>query len=221
MPQHLGHSLKLLKNNLLTLMEYTEQTVDLALQAVADKNYDKAKEVIKSDDKIDEMEVNIEEQCLQLLALHQPVAIDLRFIITTLKVNNDLERIGDLAVNISERALTLSKLDKHDAPFDFTTMASLTRNMLKKAIDSLLNKDVKSAKEVCTADDEVDKINKDMYKQICEKINIHPERTEFYLQYLSTSRHLERIADYATNIAEDVIYMVNGEIVRHNPDLYS
>ncbi|OIQ19981.1 MAG: phosphate transport system regulatory protein PhoU [Bacteriovorax sp. MedPE-SWde] len=220
MPKHLGNALKSLKNNLLTLMEYTETTVEMAVEALENKDQAKANEVFNSDDEIDEMEVAIEEECLQILALHQPVAIDLRFIITALKVNNDLERIGDLAVNISERALALSKMDDHESPFNFTIMAAKTKEMLKNAIDSLMSKDTALAKKVCQDDDEVDTINREVYQIIYEGVKTHPERIEFYLQYLSCSRHLERIADYATNIAEDVIYMVEGEIVRHSPDLY-
>ncbi len=221
MPKHLGNALKSLKNNLLSLMEYIEETVELSLEALENKDEAKANDVFNSDDKIDEMEVSIEEECLQILALHQPVAIDLRFLITVLKVNNDLERIGDLAVNISERALAIMQMSDHRPPFDFHTMGTKTKEMLKNAIDSLLNKDVILARKICLEDEKVDEINREMYHLIHLEVKKNPELIEFYLQYLSVSRHLERIADYATNIAEDVIYMVDGEIVRHRPDLYS
>ena len=201
-------------------MEYTEETVEMAVESLETKNREKAKSVFNSDDRIDQMEVTIEEQCLQILALHQPVAVDLRFIITALKVNNDLERIGDLAVNISERALALAEMEHHEAPFDFKRMAQISKKMLKNAIDSLIDKNTNLAKQVCQMDQEVDDINRKMYQILFSGVKANPERVEFYLQYLSSSRHLERIADYATNIAEDVIYMVEGDIVRHNPELY-
>jgi len=220
MSQHLQTAIKNIENNLLTLMEYTETTVEMAVSAVKKRDEIIAKDVLTSDDQIDNMEVEIEEECLQVMALHQPVASDLRFLITVLKVNNDLERIGDLSVNISERALTIIGRDNLEAPFDFSEMADKTKEMLKKAIDSLIKRDVDLAKEVCQSDDIVDQMNREMYKDVRKAIMENPEQVDYYLQYLSISRHLERIADYTTNIAEDVIYMVNGEIVRHSPTLY-
>jgi phosphate transport system protein len=220
MSQHLQSAIKNIENNLLTLMEYTESTVEMAVRAASNRDEAMAKDVLSSDDEIDQMEVEIEEECLKIMALNQPVAKDLRFLITVLKVNNDLERIGDLAVNISERALTIIGREKIDAPFDFQAMADKTKKMLKLAIDSLIKRDVDMAKEVCQSDEVVDAMNKEMYQQVHKAIIANPEQVDFYLQYLSISRHLERIADYTTNIAEDVIYMVDGEIVRHSPTLY-
>jgi phosphate transport system protein len=166
------------------------------------------------------MEVDVEEECLKILALHQPVAIDLRFIVTALKINNDLERIGDLAVNIAERSEFLAGQEPISVPFDFEAMAEKTQWMVTESLDSLVDMDCKRAYQVCAADDEVDALNRKMYKQVEASIIAHPRWTRCLFHLLSVSRHLERIADHATNIAEDVIYMVEGKIVRHKAEDY-
>ena len=221
MSLHFNHALINLRDNLLTLMECTEKTVDMSVIAIKNNDFKLAKEVISGDDKIDQMEVEIEEECLKILALYQPVASDLRFIITVLKVINDLERIGDLAVNISQCALFLSKIKRdEEALFDFDIMSKKTAIMLKDAINSLVDQDVEKAIAVCKKDEEIDEINREMYKLVHASIINSPGQVDYYLQYLSVSRQLERIADYATNIAEDVIYMVDGKIVRHAPEIH-
>ena len=162
----------------------------------------------------------MEEECLKILALHQPVAIDLRFVVAVLKLNSDLERIGDLAVNIAERAQFLSTREPVPVPLDFGGMAQATRNMLRRALDALVNMDIGAAWEVLKSDDVVDEINREMFVQVQDGIRKHPDMLEALIHLLSASRHLERIADLATNIAEDVIYMVDGEIVRHRAEDY-
>jgi phosphate transport system protein len=171
--------------------------------------------VVDGDAAVDQTEVDIEEDCLKLLALYQPVAKDLRFIITVLKVNNDLERIGDLAVNIAERALFLCSQPPVQAPFDLAEMRTEALAMLKKSLDALMRQDVALARQVRTSDDKVDDINREIYSKISAAIRANPDHVERLLSHLSVSRHLERIADHATNIAEDVLYLVEGEIVRH------
>jgi phosphate transport system protein len=166
------------------------------------------------------MEVEVEESCLKILALYQPVAIDLRFIIAVLKINNDLERVGDLAVNIAERAIFLATQPEVNVELDFTTMAVKTQEMLKKSLDALVNLNAGLAREVCACDDEIDAINRQMYLTVQDAMNTHPDQIEPLTHLLSASRHLERIADHATNIAEDVIYMIEGEIVRHKTEEY-
>jgi phosphate transport system protein len=161
------------------------------------------------------MEVDIEEECLKNLALHQPVAKDLRFLISVLKINNDIERIGDLSVNIAETALFLNLRKKIEPPFDLSKMADLVKNMVKKSLDALLQENVALAKEVLAEDQEVDEIHRNAYPIVTKDILEHPESADSYIRMLSVSRYLERIADYATNISEDVIYMVEGNIVRH------
>ena len=209
-----------LKKSLLALGGDVEEHVNRAVQALESRNMDMAEQIIAGDGRIDRAEVNLEEDCLKVLALHQPVAIDLRFVISVLKINNDLERIGDLAVNIAERALFLSTQEPVDIPFNFAGMSEKTKHMLKQALDSMVNMDPIMAKAVCAMDDEVDLINREMYAQVKEGVSKQPGRVESLLHYLSVSRHLERIADLSTNIAEDVIYMISGEIVRHKAEDY-
>lgn len=197
-----------------------EDNVALATRAMVNRDLALAKKVMDTDVDIDQMEVDIEEDCLKILALHQPVAIDLRFIIAVLKINADLERVGDLAVNIAERAAYLAKKEAICLPFDFTAMATKVQKMLSDSIDSLVNLDTKLAHKVRAQDDEVDTMNREIYKEVKEHVSDDPEKVNCLLHALSTGRHLERIADHATNIAEDVVYLVDAQIVRHTPETY-
>ncbi|MEW6378522.1 MAG: phosphate signaling complex protein PhoU [bacterium] len=220
MPQHLQREIEKLKRNLLSLSTLVEESVQKAVKSIEQRNTKLAVSVIENDLKIDHTEVDVEEECLKVLALYQPVAIDLRFIVAVLKINNDLERIGDLAVNIAERATFLAAQSKVNIPFDLAGMAEKAQLMLRQSLDALVNMDSQLAREVCASDDEVDAINREMYSQVQAGINRHPEEVESLIHLLSVSRHLERIADHATNIAEDVIYMVDGEISRHKTEEY-
>lgn len=207
-----------LKKKILSLCAAVENNVRMAVQSIEDRDAALAERAVRMDMEIDQSEVDLEEDCLKILALHQPVAIDLRFIIAVLKINNDLERIGDLAVNIAERAQSLSTKSRIAIPFDLETLVDKTQNMLRKSIDSLVNLDAALARDVCRTDDEVDSINREMYDLVKDAIRAHPEQVEILIPYLSISRYLERIADHATNIAEDVIYMIEGVITRHGKD---
>jgi phosphate transport system protein len=216
MTRHLQREVTKLKKKVLKLGAIVQENLDDAIRSVKEHDVELATRVLKRDEvEIDVMEVDTEEECLKLLALYQPVAIDLRFIIAALKMNNDLERIGDLAVNIAEQTETLSKEKRIKVPFDFDTMTAKVQTMVKKAMDAMVNMDAKLARQVCAADDEVDAIHHGMYPKVQEVIARNPIRAETLIRYLSVSRYLERIADHATNIAEDVIYMVEGEISRH------
>jgi len=215
MKHHLHREIDKLKTMLLSLGTDVEESVYKSVQALDKRDVRQAEQVISGDQPIDRFEVYLEEECLKILALYQPVAIDLRFVIAVLKINNDLERIGDLAVNIAERAVHLSKEEPVEVPFDFVGMAEKVRGMLKQSLDALVNLDPRAARDVCAADDEIDAIHKNAYPLISEAITRHPHQIAPLLQYLGVSRYLERIADHATNIAEDVIYMADGDIVRH------
>jgi phosphate transport system protein len=204
-----------LKKQILTLGALVENRVQLASQAVENMDAEIAQRIIKTDYEIDEMEVEIDEECLKVLALHQPVAVDLRFIINVIKINNELERIGDQAVNIAERVEIIAKRPKPPFMFDYSVMAEKTQRMLKMSLDSLVNLDVDMAYKVIFMDDEVDQIKNDAYDKIKQAIKELPERVGYYINLLLISRHLERISDHATNIAEEVIYLVEGEIFRH------
>lgn len=220
MTRHFQKELAGLKKKLLLLSCVVQESVEEAVRSISNRDIELARKVIDNDDSIDLMEVEVEEECLKILALHQPVAGDLRFVVAVLKINNDLERIGDLAVNIAERSTYLSQQEPSEMPFDFETMEQKTRLMLKKALDSLIQMDLKMANEVGAADDEVDAINREMYGQVSKGLRKSPDQADRLIHCLSISRHLERIADYATNIAEDVIYMIEGKIVRHPPEKY-
>ena len=174
-----------------------------------------AKSLIKKDKIINEMEIDIEEDCLKTLALYQPVAIDLRRIVAVLKINNELERINDFVVNLAERVIALSKLDHVKIGFDLDGMAEKAQKMLSLSLDSLVRSDTKQARQVLILDDEVDEMHRQVYKIVETEIKKKPEKIEVLIQFPSISRYLERIADLACNIAEDVIYLVDGDIVRH------
>jgi len=205
-----------LKKMILQLTAMVEETLQASVKATTERNIELAQRVVVADSEIDQFEVEIEEECLKLLALYQPVAIDLRYIVAVLKINNDLERIGDLAVNIAKRALEVFQSGEHvEVPFDLAVMLSRTVTMVKKASDSLVDLDCDLAQEVRDSDDEIDDLHREAYEVTQEQIRHNPEAVESYVSYLGMSRNLERIADHATNIAEDVIYMVNGDIVRH------
>lgn len=218
MNYHLDKALTQLKKDFLTLSTSVEDALSRSVKALTQRDDLIASKVIKEDEKIDERELEIEEDCLKILALYQPVAKDLRFVVSTLKMNNDLERVGDLAVNIAERALFLNSRPAIEPPFDVELMASLSGSMLTHAVDAIIEKDVKKARQVLFADDEVDVINRETYQNVYLAIKSMPQKTEELIHYLSISRHLERIGDYATNIAEEVIYMIEGRLVRHQPE---
>jgi phosphate transport system protein len=203
---------------ILDLSTMVEKDVHRASKALISRDSILAQRVIQSDEKVDEMEVDIEEECLKILALHQPLASDLRYIVSVLKINNDLERIGDLAVNIAETAQFLLTQRKIEPPFDFEGMADRVKDMLSKSLDSLVKLNVLRAKNVIKADEAVDEMHRGTYQIVKKHIHGDPENADSYIYYMSASRYLERIADLATNIAEDVIYMVDGEIVRHTHD---
>ena len=209
-----------LKLQILGIVAEVEENLRLAVDALEKKDSSGASRVIDNDLMIDQMEVDFEEECLKVLALHQPVAADLRFIIAMLKINSDLERISDMAVNIAERARFLISARSVDVPFDFRGMADKVQDMIRRSINALVTMDVNVAYSVCASDDEVDALNRDMYGIVKDAIRKRPDDVEELIHFLEVSRHLERIADHATNIAEDVIYMIDGVIVRHHVEDY-
>lgn len=192
-----------------------EERVRMANRAMALRDTPLAERVISTDYEIDDLEVEVEEECLKIIALHQPVAGDLRFLTAVIKINNDLERIGDEAVNIARCVRIIGRQEPVAFPVDFAPMAEKTQSMLKMSLDALVNMDLDTAFKVLTLDDEVDVIYSRIYDKGKEAIRGEPERVEYLINLLLISRYLERIADHATNIAEEVIYMVEGEIIRH------
>jgi phosphate transport system protein len=216
MPVHLHREIESLKKKLLSLCAIVETAVREATLSIENRDYDLARKTIQNDPEIDRMEVDVEEDCLKILALHQPVAIDLRFIVAVLKINNDLERIGDLAVNIAERSAFLSKHPPVGLSLGLVEMADKAQDMLKHSLDALVGLNPGLAQNVCAADDEIDAMNRQMYLKIQDAVRNNPDKLESLLHLLSISRHLERIADHATNIAEDVIFIVSARDVRHH-----
>ena len=213
--KHFSRELEKIKKQILSLGAKVEEQVRMATQAVETHDAELAQQIIKSDYDVDEMEVEIEEECLKILALHQPVAVDLRFLIAVIKINNDLERIGDQAVNIAERVDVIAKRDLSDLFFDYTSMGEKVQEMLKMSLDALVSMDYDLAYSVVVRDDEVDQIKSDAYDRIKQAMSNHPDKIGYLINLLLISRHLERLADHTTNIAEEVIYLIEGEIVRH------
>ena len=215
MSKLLTRSLDKLKRDLLELGAMVERETEKAILALVDRRTDLADEVKRGGGDIDRREVDIERECLTTLALHQPVATDLRFIIVALKVNNDLERMGDLAINIAARAADLAKHAPIATPLHFPEMAACVRSMVRKSLDALVNLDTAMAREVLAMDDQVDASNRRMYTLLQELMQQDPQTIERAVHLLSASRHLERMADLATNIAEEVVFMVEGHVIRH------
>lgn len=204
-----------LKKKLLSLGAVVEERVRMAVSSVKTRDEELARRVIEGDEEINEAEIDLEEEGLKVLALYQPVAVDLRFIIALLKINNDIERIGDLAVDIAERALQLCTMDPLSLGFDYALMALKAQEMLSESLDALVNLNIENAYHVLEKDQEVDDMHRECHRMVQEEVLHNPSVFSVLVPFLSISKHLERIADLATNIAEDVIYLASGEIVRH------
>ena len=213
--KHLSRDMDKIKRRLLSMGALVETATDRAISALLNRDAVLAAEVIQGDKRIDADEVELEEDCLKVLALHQPFAEDLRFIVTVMKVNNDLERMGDLAVNIAERAQFLAAVPELNVPLPVPEIAEKVRHMVRSALDSLVESDVELAQKVIESDDEVDDLHREMYGTLVDIMKADPERIERASSFISSSRNLERIADLATNIAEDVVFLVKGEVIRH------
>ena len=212
---HFQNELEKIKKRILALGSMVEERVRMAVKAIDTNDMDVVEKIINTDYEIDETEVEVEEECLKVLALYQPVAVDLRFIICVIKINNDLERIADEAVNIAQRVQVIAKSDRDEIAFDYSSMAEKAQNMLKKSLDAFVNMDLDLAFNVLTLDDEVDAMHRNAYDSIKQSLADHPEKVGFFINMYLISRHIERIADHATNIAEEVVYLIEGEIVRH------
>jgi phosphate transport system protein len=204
-----------LKKRILQLAAMVEESLLMAVKAVTERNVELAARVIDGDPAIDALEIEVEEECLKILALHQPVAADLRYVVAALKINSDLERIADLAVNIAERAQMLALQPPIAAPFQLEPMLKAAVNMVHTSVDALVAENLEKARQVRFEDDTVDAFHRSAFRAVEDQIRLTPERVDCLLSLLTVSRNLERIADHATNIAEDVVYLIEGEIVRH------
>jgi phosphate transport system protein len=218
MAKHLQRDLDSLQQDILALAGLVEGSIHRAIRALRERDVKAARDVIAVDPQIDTEENHIEEECLKILALHQPVAVDLRRIASAMMINIDLERMGDLAEEIAERAVHLAGLPR--LPIDdanLQKMTDLTTMMVRQSLDSFVNLNTEQAQVVMRMDDEVDRLNVDLIQAIIAAMKRNPDSIDAGMSMFSAVRHLERIADHATNIAEDVIYLVEGEIVRHRP----
>jgi phosphate transport system protein len=218
MSKHLERDLDTLQRDIMSLAAAVEEAIYKSIRSLTDRDVSLAQQVIIGDTPIDNQENHVEDECLKILALHQPVAVDLRRTAAILKINSDLERMADLAVDIAERALVLSQPPFIKVPERLQLMTDLTTSMVRQALDSFVNLDAKLARKVCRLDDDVDRFNEEIIDEIIGIMKGAPDMVQPGLSMFSAVRHLERIADHATNIAEDVIYMIEGEIVRHRPE---
>lgn len=215
MAKHLEKELERLKKRVYSLSARVDESLELAVKSIHEKDVALAQQVIEADQIIDELEVEVEEECLKILALHQPVAIDLRFIIAVMKMTNDLERIGDLAADMAKNGATLSVLPRPKIPLDLHQMSYLVKAIVRKSLDALLDIDSYLAREAISDDEAINAMKAEMKAEIVSALQAEPEHAEALITLLAITHRLERIGDHATNIAEDVIYMVEAEIVRH------
>jgi phosphate transport system protein len=204
-----------LQKMVLALSAVAEEMIDKATHVFCERRFEDAPAVIAMDSEVDAREVAIEEECLKMLALHQPVASDLRRITAVLKINNDIERIADLAVNIAQRAQCLAEYPEFVVPDRVMQMVALTTQMVRGALDAFVNLDSQSARRIIRLDDTVDQHNRDIIDDLQTQMQQRPQSVAACLHCFSAVRHVERIADHAVNIAEDVIYLAEGAIIRH------
>jgi len=218
METHLQQELNRLKAELLKMAGLAEQAIRNAVEALVKRNTSLAEKAIAEDEKLNEMEILIDDRCLKLLALHQPLAADLRFITSAMTINIDLERIGDQAVNIAERAISLNQEPQLKPYIDIPRMAQITQSMVKDVLDAFVNGDAELARSVCERDDQVDALNDQVFRELLTYMMAESKTITRAVHLIIVSRCLERIADHATNIAEGVIFMVKALVIKHHAD---
>jgi phosphate transport system protein len=219
MQRHFDEELKELHKAILSMGALTQEAIFKSIEALKDRDKAAANNVINDDAKIDELELAIDERCVDLIARQQPMASDLRFIATAMKINADLERIADLAVDIAQRVLELADKPLLKPLVDTPKLSAIAQNMVRDAIDAFVNKDVALAKQVVLSDAEADKLRNLIQDELINDYMARdPSVAPRAVPLLLIARHLERICDHATNIAEDVIYMVEAKVVKHHPE---
>jgi phosphate transport system protein len=217
---HLTRDLESLHQHIMAMCAVVEEVVHRAVDELGRPDVDVSKEIVDRDDEIDRWDVRIEEDCLKILALHQPVADNLRRVAAVMKIAWELERVADVAVNIAERAAGLAGVPNVTIPEKLSHMAHVALDMLRLSLDAFVSKDSRLARQVCGQDDIVDALNREIIDELLVLMKRSPDMVEPALQLFSASRHVERVADHATNIAEDVVYLVEGEIIRHRPEFW-
>jgi phosphate transport system protein len=218
MAKHLERDLESLQRDILMMGTAVEEMIAKAIRALQERDLSLAREVIDGDVAIDELENHVDEESLKILALHQPVATDLRRIAAVMLINTDLERMADLVVDIAERAEVLATPPFIPVPDPLQRMTDMTTTMVRECLNAFVHLDARLARRVVRLDDEVDRLNSEIIDELVRGMKRSPDSIEHGLSLFSAVRHLERIADHATNIAEDVVYLVEGEIVRHRPE---
>ncbi|HEX2694930.1 MAG TPA: phosphate signaling complex protein PhoU [Acidobacteriota bacterium] len=208
--------LKGLKEKILKMAAYAEESITFAIRCLKERNEGLVSEVMRREESINHLEIEIDELCMRLLALRQPMAADLRFITSAMKISGDLERIGDQAVNIIERTIELLRHPQLKPLIDIPRMADLAQNMVRDSIRAFINRDDRLALDVCERDDQVDQLNEQVFRELLTYMMQDPETITRAVDLILVGRHLERIADHATNIGEDVIYMVKGKTIKHH-----
>ena len=216
MQRHFDEELQQLKEKLLRMSGLVEDIIATSIKSLVDRNAQLAEKTIKADNAIDMFEIEIDDLSLRLLALYQPQAGDLRFITSTMRINNDLERIGDLAVNIAHRTLDLLKAPPLKSLTDINKMAAASQSMLKDSLNAFVNNDSKLAEDVCRRDDEVDNLNHQIFMKVLTEKPHEQTEVERAIDFILVAKNLERIADHSTNISEEVIYMVEGKTIKHH-----
>jgi phosphate transport system protein len=216
MHTQLEDELETLKEQILLMGGKVEEAIRHSMKSLTDRDSKLAEQVILRDRKIDDLQIEVDEHCHRMLALYQPTAGDMRFITSTMKINSDLERMGDLSVNIAERAIALNEDEPLKPYIDLPRMAEISQDMVHKALDSLVSGNVVSAKKVCERDDEVDHLNDQIFRELISFMLEDKANITRSMDLILVARHLERIADHATNVAEDVIYLVEGRDIRHH-----
>lgn len=218
MSKHMERDLERLQRSILRMAGAVEAAIYEATQALQDRDPSRARQVIDGDGEIDRLENEVQDECLKILALHQPVAVDLRRVSSVLLISTDLERMGDLAVGIAERAMSLAHPPHPTVPSRLTSMAQRVTEMVRRSLDAFVHLDPVAARAVIRLDDAVDADNEAIIAELIAEMKAAPDRIETGMSLFSAVRHLERIADHTTNIAEDVIYLAEGEVVRHHPE---
>ncbi len=218
MSKHWERDLDDLQRRLLVMAGGVEEALHLGIRALRERDAALARRVIAGDSSIDQEENQVEEECLKMLALHQPVATDLRRVVAALKINTELERMADLAVNIAERVVALAALPPLPVPAHVGPMAERTVSMVRKSLDAFVGLDARMARRVIRLDEEVDRFNHEIIDELLDGMRASQALVPACMSLFSAVRQLERIADHATNIAEDVLFLVSGEVVRHRPD---
>ncbi len=211
--------LKRLRDELLYMGGLVEDQIQKAVKSLVERDSDLAQVIIERDHEVNRLDVEIDEICIRLLALHQPAGRDLRFITTGLKITTDLERVGDMAVNICERALELNQEPQLKPYIDIPRMAGIAQRMIRESLDAFVREDTELALKVCKDDAEVDQLNAQIFRETVSYMIENPQTISRATKISSVSKYLERIADHATNIAEIVIFMVRGKSIRHMKEL--